>query len=94
MAGNSRLRGGVEDGLEVEVAWPPAPVLNRRVGDKIVSYELQDGLTDDGRMDWVATETVAVVEAGSRRDTADPNDGVREDVPPKAPRPQSKRRGA
>jgi hypothetical protein len=93
MAGNSRLVGGPEDGTEVDVAWPPAPILNRAHDGKILSYELQDDLTSDGRMHWKHVDTFDVVEPGSRKDTADPNDGERDDSPPDVPRPSHAKRG-
>jgi hypothetical protein len=93
MAGNSRLHGGPEDGLEVDVAWPPSPILNRRVGNKIESYELQEATTDDGRMAWKHVDTFDVVAPGSKADTADARDGERDDTPPVTPRPAARKRG-
>lgn len=54
MAGNSVLEGGPEDGTEIDVAWPPAPKLFRRVGDQIIEYDLQDDPTEQGRLRWKA----------------------------------------
>jgi len=39
---NSILVGGPEDGTEIDVAWPPSPILSRRVGDEIIHYHLED----------------------------------------------------
>lgn len=83
-SGNSRLVGGPEDGEMVDVAWPPAPRLSRRVGDEIVHYDLKvDGkgradLDENNLMDWVYAESEAHVEPfdiESRNDPAAAADG-------------------
>jgi hypothetical protein len=69
-SGNSRLTGGPEDGIEVEVAWPPSPILSRTFEGRIHHYELQDDVADDGRMVWQHAGSEAVVEPGSKQDKA------------------------
>lgn len=59
--GNSVLEGGPEDGQLVQVAWPPFPLMNRRVGNVIVTYRLLDDLAD-GRMRWRAVEETPVAD--------------------------------
>lgn len=95
MAGNSRLVGGPEDGAEVDVAWPPSPILNRAHDGKILVYELQDDLSNEPtpRMVWKHVDTSEIVVPGSRKDTADARDGERDDAPPDVPRPTHPKRG-
>jgi hypothetical protein len=53
--GNSRLVGGPEDGVEVDVGFPPAPELRRSVGGTVHAYRNTGETASDGRMLWEHT---------------------------------------